>query len=621
MALKRVIGIIAAICTLLAVNAQEHTFTASAPASVQAGQQFQYTVQGNEQAKVMLPELSEFELLAGPFSSFSTSTQWINGKMSAQTTATYTYVLRAGSPGDYTIPPSQVRVKKENIETNPVRISVVGASQGGASTNPGVPSGNPENQNAQRTQASGEQAVFLRVLPSKKSMYLGEQFVSELKVYTSVNTRPTAGLKEIPYEGFYKQTLDPDQTSSRETINGKVHVTQVLQRHVLIPQKTGKLVIEPFESEWAIPQRVQSQRSRNIFDDFFDDPFSDPFFDRIQNVPVVVSTKAVTIDVKPLPPGAPEGFTGGVGDLKFSAKLSSDKVKVNDALSLVIRISGTGNLALIGAPEVNFPPDHDVYETSKSSNISTSGNRIGGTLTFEYPIVARHAGNFRIAPISFAWFDPEREEYRALTTEEFTFTVEKGEDAGNGGQVYLPGLRAEEVENIGSDILDIKRAVPGFNKLGASPLQNTFYWVAYAVLLLLFIAGIIFLRLYLRHKADIRLSRNRRANKLARKRLRTADRARKSGEHEKFYEEIEKAIWGYLSDKLSIDLSSLSREKVQTLLKTAGTDEELLGELLRIIDDCEFSRYAPSSEKSDMDVLYADAMRLIHQLEQNISVK
>jgi hypothetical protein len=612
---------------LLAVSflrGQDPVFKASAPATVQAGQQFQYTIEGNEQGNIQLPAMDNFELLAGPFTSFSSSTQWVNGKMTASTTASYTYILRGNSPGEFTIPPARITVKKASYSTNEVRVNVTGAGSAAPPGGQGTQAGSQPVQGQNNTGSATENAehpVFLRVLPSKRSVYVGEQFVSELKVYTSVNTRPTGGLKEIPYEGFYKQALEADQVSSRENINGKMHVTQVLQRHVLIPQKSGKIVIEPFDSEWTVPRRVNRQRSGSIFDEFFDDPFNDPFFDRYQDVPVTISTEPVTINVKPLPPGAPEGFTGGVGNLEFSAKLSTDQVTVNDALSLVVTVRGTGNLALLGAPKIDFPPDHDVYETTRTTNISTSGNRVSGNVTFEYPIVARHAGNFRIAPLRFSWFDPVAETYRTITTKEFTFNVQKGEGTDAGAQIFMPGARGENVENIGTDIMDINRGIPLFRPIGNTPLVHFKYWILYIVMAVLFVIAIVVLRTWFRQRADVRLMRNRKASRMARNRLRLADKARKAGDSETFFEEVEKAIWGYLADKLSIEVSSLSRDRVSEVLQGAGISQALQEELVRIIDDCEFSRYAPSSEKSDMNTLYAEAIRLLHNLDQNIRTK
>ncbi len=621
MPVKQNILISLLIGTTVFLHAQDSEFVATAPATVQAGQQFQYTIEGKEKGDIELPVLEHFDYLAGPYINISSSTQWINGKMSAKTTASYTYILRGNSPGDYTISPAKVKVKRETYETNSVQVTVVGS----ASPSGGLSSGNPSGGQSQQTSQPGEagtgqlseQPVFLRVLPSKTSVYVGEQFVSELKVYTRVNTRPSGGLKEVPYEGFFKHSIEADQVTSRENIGGKDHVTQVLQRHVLIPQKSGRMVIEPFMSEWTVPQRVTTQRPRSPFDDFF----NDPFFDRVQEVPVKISTRPVTINVKPLPDGAPSGFTGGVGDLNMTAKLSSDKVKVNDAISLSVIVSGTGNISLIGAPNISFPPNHDVYETTKSLKINTSGNRVSGSVTFEYPIVVRHAGNFRIAPVNFSWFDPVQERYRTITTDEFNFTVEKGEGMDQGGQVYLPGIRGDAVQDIGTDILDIKRSVPVFTPIGRSPIGSITYWILYVLFFILFLLIMFILHLHYKRRADMRLVRNRKASKMARSRLRLAEKARKANDAEKFFEEIEKAIWGYLADKLGIELSALSRDTVSALLAGTGVPEELKEEVVRIIDECEFSRYAPSPGKTDMPALYRDGVKLLNNLEHNIRVR
>lgn len=599
------------------LHAGDPVFKASAPAAVKVGQQFQYTIEGNTQGNINLPSLAAFTLRGGPFSSFSTSTQYINGKLTKTTTASYTYILSADEAGEFTIPPAKITIKRDEFMTNEVTITVVEGDQqvqtGNAATNAANSGRNDGSETADDDQ------VFLKIIPSKRTVYLGEQLVAELRIYTRVNTRPAANMVDIPYEGFYKHQLDPDQQASRERINGVEYLTQVLQRHVLIPQKTGKLVIKPFESEWTVPRKVQRRRPGSIFDEFFDDPFNDPFFDSYQNVPVTLATDPVTIHVMPPPADAPPGFTGAVGDFRMTAELNEDKVKENDALNLVIRIEGTGNISLIGEPEVNFPPDQDVYETVRKVQINTSGNRVAGTATFEYPIVARNAGQFRIAPVTFTWFDPNREEYRSATTGEFNFTVEKGEDAGSRGALFIPGKSGGEVTSLGSDILDIHRKVPVFLKTGTSVAASTIYWIAYPVMLLLVILVAILLGNYYKRKADIRLTRNRRASKMARNRLKSADRARRNNETERFFEETEKAIWGYLADKLGIELSELSRDKVAEILVARGVNEDTAAELFRIIDDCEFSRYAPSAEKSDPDLLYREAAKLIRNLEQNIS--
>ena len=590
---------------------QDKEFTASAPATVSVGQQFQYVIEGSERGEVLLPSLTDFQLIAGPFTSFSSSSQWINGKMSMKTVASYTHVFRPLREGNYTIPPATVRVGRKEYQTNEVQVVVTAGTAG--TPPPGARGGTGQPESVEPGAVSGED-VFLRVIPSKREVYLGEQLVSGLKVYTRVNTRPASAGKDLPYEGFYKISVDPDANAQRQMIGEEQYVSQTIQRHILIPQKTGEVVIEPYESEWMVQQRVQRRSSNNIFDDFFDDPF----FDNFQDVPVTLSTPPVTIRVKPLPPGAPEGFSGAVGDFTMDASLSGSEIAVNEALSLKITIRGTGNLPLLGEPEVNLPPDHDLYDVNKSVNTSTSGNRISGTVTFEYPIVARHAGRFRIAPIRFAWFDPASGEYHLETTDEFTFTVLKGEsDEGQGG-VFVPGVMRESVDNIGTDIRDISRAPQQFTPLAVTLMGKAWYQWIYPLALFMAILVILLIRLLARRNADLSLVRNRKANKSAKNRLKKADRFRKANDLDKFYEEVGKALWGYLADKLDIETYHLSREAILEELERRGIDEALRQEFLRILDESEFSRFAPSAEKSNADRLYADAATIIRNLENKL---
>ena len=595
----------------LALQGQDGAFTATAPAVVESGQQFQYVIEGPEQGELTLPPLDGFQLVAGPFSSYSSSSQWINGRMTMKTTVTYTHILRASGAGEYTIAPATVRVGRKEYRTNEVNITVTGTSAAQPDSRPAPGQTAP---GAGGADGAGE-PVFLRVVPSKREVYVGEQLVSGLKVYTRVNTRPASSARDIPYEGFYKKALDPDATAQREEIGGQQYISQVIQRHILIPQKSGDVVIQPYQSEWLIQQRVQRRGTGSIFDDFFDDPF----FNSYQDVPVSLSTRPVTIRVKQLPAGEPEGFTGGVGEFTVNASLSADEVEVNEALSLKITIRGTGNLPLLGEPKVNLPPDHDLYDVTRSVNISTEGNRISGSVTFEYPIVARHAGRFRIAPVRFAWFDPAGGQYRSASSGEFTFTVLKGENEGSPGSIYIPGLMQERVGDIGTDIRDITRSTPLFTPLSATLLGKGWYKMLYVLAILAAIAAIILFRYVARRNADLRLVRTRKASRLARVRLKQADKMRKEGRQDRFYEEIGRAIWGYLSDKMNIETSALSRERVIGEMEQRGVDGETINEFLGILDESEFSRFAPSAEKSDVDRLYRDAAELVRKLENRLS--
>jgi hypothetical protein len=302
----------------------------------------------------------------------------------------------------------------------------------------------------------------------------------------------------------------------------------------------------------------------------------------------------------------------------MQASISDSKISVNEALSLKVTIRGTGNLPLLGEPRVNLPPDHDLYDETRSVNTSTSGNRISGSVTFEYPIVARHAGRFRIAPIEFAWFDPVAESYRTLSSEEFTFEVIKGESEEGSGSVYIPGVLQENVEDIGTDIRDISRSVPVFTPLTATLFGSRLYKLMYPLIALLALLIIILIRIVARRNADLKLVRNRQASRSAHQRLKKADKFRKASDDDGFYEEVGKAIWGYLGDKLSMETSSLSRDAILKELENRQVAENLKTEILRILDDSEFSRFAPSSEKSEINQMYRDAVSLIKNLENSL---
>jgi hypothetical protein len=609
------IGSIAFILSTTVLNGQDPEFIASAPAAVKVGEQFEYKVEGSERGDLSLPAMGDFQLLAGPYSTFSSSSQWINGKMTQKTVVRISYVFRALKEGSYTIPPATMKVGRKEYQTNGVEILVTAGSGPGQArpAQPGAPGGTT-GQEEGLAGTSGTEPVFMRVIPSRNEVYLGEQFVSGLKVYTRVNTRPASSARDIPYEGFYKTSLDPDQRAQQQDIGGQPYVSQVIQRHILIPQKTGNLVIPPYESDWTVQQRVQRQENRNPFDSFFDDPF----FDNYQDVPVTLATLPVTIRVKPLPSGAPGGFTGGVGDFSMQASLSDSELEVNEALSLKITISGTGNLPLLGEPEVNLPPDHDLYDVSRSLNTSTAGNRISGSVTFEYPIIARHPGRYRIAPVQFAWFDPRTDTYETATTQEFSFTVLKGENEESTGTVYMPGVASESVRNLGTDIRDIARGTPDYTRVAATLFGTSWYRWLYALALFLTLLLVILIRMVTRRNADLTLVRNRKAGREARSRLKQAERFRKTGQADRFYEEVGKALWEYLSHKMNLEISELSRALVIEQLERKSVPEDARTELLRILEESEFSRFAPTFEKSDMNLLYRDAARLIRLLENHL---
>ena len=351
------------------LNAQG-VFTARAPAVVRVGEQFQYMIEGSERGNIRFPAMDNFELLGGPYSSFSSHSQWINGKMTQKTLVSYTYMLSALREGSYVIPASTVKVGRKEYRTNVVELVVNASGSGAGRDQQGAEDGSGIS-------SSEDNAVFLRVLPSKTEVYVGEQFVSALKVYTRVNTRPGSAASDLPYEGFYKLSLDADATAQQQEISGQEYITQVIQRHILIPQKTGNLEITTYESDWMIPQKVQRQRSNNPIDNFFDDPF----FNGIQEVPITIATRPVIIHVKPLPTGTPVGFTGAVASLPGCTTLVSPlDGEINVPLTPLIEWAAVAGAAgykvTIGSsPFTTEVLDNVVFSTNSTFVIDFEPNR------------------------------------------------------------------------------------------------------------------------------------------------------------------------------------------------------------------------------------------------------
>lgn len=590
----------------IAVNtfAQDGQITASAPSSVVVGQSFNYTISGDFSGDVELPSLKGFRLVGGPSTFVSQQSSFINGRMESTKTVTYTYVLLAQDEGEWVIPSATVTSGRKTFKTNEVSIKVVKSSQ--AAQTPQSSGGNQET--------TGSEKVFIRQIPSKSSVYQGEQLVFSTKIYTQ-EALNISNFKGPGFDGFWRNDLDADNNAQQERINGQVYLTQVFKRELLTAQKSGPLTIAPADIECAIRKKVSRGRS------VFDDPFGDPFFDRYENVIQGFKSNSVTITVKPLPSGAPEGFNGAVGSYKMKAEVNKTKLKVNEAVSLKLHISGSGNIELIKPVKINFPPDLEVFDPKSNNNFKYAETGTSGTIDFEYILIPRHAGNFRIAPVVFAWFDPSDGKYKSEKSSEFTFAAEKGENddpgyyTSNAGQQGL-SEGGKEVASLAHDIRFIRITPPGLKPIGKSIFGSTLFIFAYIFPVIILLAIIIFRRERIRRNADINAVRNRKARKLAEKRLKNASLLLKSGNQE-FYDEILKAVWGYLADKLGISVSELSREKIATELQQKKLEPEVLQSLWNLLDECEIARYA-SSTGGDKQKIYNDAIALISVLQEKI---
>ena len=588
------------------LSAQDSQIRATAPSSVVLGQAFNYTISGDFSGDVELPALKGFRLAGGPSTFVSSQSSMINGRIETVKTVTYTYTLLAQEEGEHTIPPATITSGRKKLTSNEVRIKVVKSAQEVATAEGGNTGGNTENE-----------SIFIRQIPSRSSIYQGEQIILSTKIYTQ-EALNISNFKAPSFDGFWRHDLEADQNAQQERIKGNVYLTQVFKRDLLTAQKTGNLLIEPADLECILRKKVARNRQNSFSDPFFDDPF----FDRYENVPQGFKTNSITIEVKPLPAGAPAGFGGAVGEFGLKVSIDKENLKVNDAITLKVHVSGKGNLDLLKPLKIDFPPDLEVFDPKTSQNIKHTENGTSGSIDYEYVLIPRHAGNFRISPIIFSWFDPSQEKYKTTKSSDFNFVVEKSE---GGDEAYISTPLSsgniqqggKEVVSLAGDIRFIRLTPPDLVPLGKSFFGSTGFIAAFLIPLILLVILIILRKDYIRRNADINAVRNRKARRLAEKRLKNASLKLKSDDNG-FYDEILKAIWGYLSDKLGVEVSQLSRDKIAGDLRIKNLEPEVLQSLWDLLDESELARYA-GGVKGDKLKTYEEAIRMISILQEKIS--
>ncbi len=608
--MTRLYFIIAVLLTVfIRIQADEVRFTASAPAAVEVGEQFRlsFSVNANPSG-FQQPGFSSFAVVSGPMSSSSSSVQIINGSVSQSVDYSYTYILQATQEGKYTIEPAKVTVGKKTYLSNALTIEVVKASTSRQSQQQ-----QQQQQQGGTTPVPGGENLFVRVLLSKNTAYRGEPVIATVKIYSKVNL---TGINKIEYpgfDGFYKEDIETPPLNSlvRENVDGEIYGTGVLQKYVLFPQRGGKLVISPAKLECVVRQVLQRQ-PRSIFDDFFGGSY--------QDVKVAVQSPEVSIQVKDWPPGAPDGFKGAAGHFDLEAKVDKSSVKANEAVTLRITVIGNGNLKLIEKPDITFPADFEVYDPEIRVNVKNSVAGSAGSKSFEYLIIPRHEGKFTIPEVEMAYFDIASKQYKVLKSQPFNLTVEKGAE-GDAAAPLPAGVSKEDLKYIGKDIRFIKTGIRKLYKPRQPIFSSRSYLIGYLSLFVLFILFVLYKRNQIKENADIALSRNKRANRKALNRLRTASARLKENRKEQFYEEIVKAVWGYLSDKLIIPVAQLSRETTGYALSANGVEHAVIDRVFELLDECEFARYAPGEGEAQLENVYKRAVELISTLEQVIKKK
>lgn len=605
--IKKIIVYILFIFTVAGAKAELTRFEMSAPGAVEMGQQFRLTFTLNERGtNLQLPPglNNNFEILMGPSTGQSTSIRSINGQTTTEVTYSYTYILRAKSEGTFEIRPASIEIDGKVMESNPLKIQIVKA-QSGSQSQQQAPGGSGQEPSSD-TELGGDN-LFLRVELSKQNVFRGEQLVATVKLYAAPDI-PISGFDEVnlpTYEGFYTQDIEiPKQINfNREVYNDRIYQVGVLKKTVLIPQQNGKLTIEPFNMSLLVQQRV---RPRSFFDDFFSG---------IQTVKTRITSTPVTVNVKDLPP-QPDNFYGGVGTFSVSSELSADHVTTNDAVTLKLTINGTGNIRLTRNPELELPSDFEVYDPRATENIRTTDNGVTGSKTIEYLFQPRFVGEYTIPPVRFSYFNPATGRYESLATQEYKLSVEKG--TGDQTATVINSRQRENIRLMGQDIRFIRQGNPMLRIYGTTFYGTPLFYSIYGGSTLLFLVLIFVYRKKVRENSNAALMRNKKANRVATKRLKAASGYMKSNQNEAFYEAILRAFWGYLSDKLAIPVAKLNRENAVSILQQRNVDESLIKDLTDVIDQAEFARYAPANGSAARSEFYNKAVSTMSRLEKQI---
>lgn len=601
--------------TVVTASAVQTRFTMDAPAAVEVGQQFRLSFTLNEQgSNLKLPPGIEnnFDILMGPSTSQSFSMSTINGKTTQEATFGYTYILRAKQEGTFELRPASIEVGGKIFESNSIKIQVVKAQSkpaqpqaggGGSAGNSGAEQQQGKPQNVEL----GSDNLFVRVEMSKQNVFKGEQIVATVKLYVNPNI-PIAGFDQVnlpTYEGFYTQDVDiPQQVNfTREVYDNKIYQVGVLKKTILFPQQNGKLTVAPFDMSLLVQQQVK-QRS------FFDD-----FFNSFRTVKATISSKPVTVNVRDIP-NPPSSFMGGVGNFNITSDISAADVTTNDAVTLKVTVSGSGNIRLINTPKLELPSDFEVYDPKVTDNVSVTSSGVSGTKTIEYLFQPRFEGEYTVPAIQFTYFNPANGTYETKSTSEYQLHVKKG--SGDQTAKVTGSLRKEDVQLLGQDIRYIEQGDPELETKGYTFFGSSLFYLLYAGSTFAFLLLFFIYRKKARENANIALMRNKKANKVAKKRLKAAATFLKQNNNEAFHESILKAFEGYLSDKLGIPVADLNRESAVAGLQKNNVEQAVIDDFVSVVEQCEFARYAPTSGSEARNELYTKAENTMGLMEKQI---
>ena len=588
-------------CTLVFAAgawAEDVRFSVDGPRQVIQGQQFQleYTLYNASGKDLNLPDFTGCKVLYQGTSS-GTSVSIVNGNVNRQTTETHVITLRAEKEGSYTFSPATISANGRTYSSNTWKLTILPPDKTSASSGSNRQAGG---------QSSDDTALFIRTVLSKTRVYEQEALLATIKLYTRASGVQAQNYSFPSFEGFVVQDIDLPQNTSfeLENYNGVNYKMAILKQCLLFPQRSGKITITPGTFEFQV-------ESFQLVNGPFG-PMRVP-----QGVERTVNSNAVTVDVLPLPSGKPASFMGGVGNFTLSSSISSTHVKANEAITLKLVFKGSGNLKYLKNPELKLPNDFDTYDPKVDLSVKATAGGVSGTRTVEYTTIPRFAGTFKIPAVEVSYFDTKSKEYKTLRTEEYEVTVDKGAP-GSGGKTVSNFSNKEDLKLLNQDIHYIKLNKMKLVQTPAVYIDQWVYWLWYILPAVAFIVFVFINRKQAKANANVALMKNRKANKVALKRLKIAGKYLKNHDKEHFYDEVLKAVWGYLSDKLNIPNSELTKDNVAAELAKYGAGEELIAEFNDILGRCEFAQYAPAQSNEAMDELYNHTVEAIGKMENTV---
>ena len=616
--MKKLFCIVAFLLTAIFQMSAQNVIRVEAPDVVAVNEQFNVTfiIEGEKSpSDFQWSSGDDFQLVWGPQKGSSSSIQIINGKRSSSHQTTFTYILIPKATGTFQLPVATALLSGDRISSTQASIQVVsdGASSSQSSgKNGGKSSGGGQTSSTGSGEISSND-LFMRLSLSRMEVVIGEPITATLKIYQRANVVGFENAKFPTFNGFWSQeTYVPNNIEfKRESLDDKIYNTAVLRTYVLIPQQSGTITIDPAELVCLVNIRTAPSTSNSLFDSFFQDEY--------RTIRKRVTTPAVKVKVNPLPAGQPASFGGGVGNFGISARLTTDNLKTHDAASLVITVSGRGNVALLEEPKVNFPPDFEVYDTKTTENTDKSNGGTSGSKSFEYPFIPRSHGDFTIDPVEYSYYDVNAGKYVTLRTEPLHVKVAKGKGGDSTPVTTVnSGVERKDVKSLADDIRFIFTGKPGLSGSGSFFVGSVFFWILLALMILGATSVYLAFRKVAAMRADVAGTKNRRATKMAQKRLKLAGEYLDKNLYTAFYEELHKALIGFVSDKLNMDMSEISKDNIASALTEGGVSEEQTKAFTDLLDACEFARYSPDGGNEAMRSHYDAALKVISSIDSGL---